>query len=254
MTQENFSIAPPVIAHRGLSGRAPENTMVAFTKAAQAGIKWVEFDVMLAACGTPVVFHDELLQRTTNMRGNLKDYSYHQLRSLDAGAWFDPSYAGEKIPGLEQVMEWLVNNKMSANIEIKPHPGQEAETVARALPIIGNYFPQQTNQILFSSFAIDSMRELRRNLPNANLGFLMHDWEDAWRSVCDDLACVSVNVNHEIMTPERAALIKQTGRRIFSYTVNSTQRAAALFEMGVDAVFSDYPDKILLYLNNEGHK
>lgn len=249
MTQDLFKIFPPVIAHRGLSGRAPENTLVAFTKAAQTGVKWIEFDVMLAACHTPIIFHDESLLRTTGMKGLVADYSYAHLRTLDAGAWFDLKFAGEKIPSLECVLEWLKNNKMNANIEIKPNPGQEVLTVEQALPLINQYFPQPTSRILFSSFAIDSLRAVRRALPDAHLGYLMHVWNPGWQKICDELSCTTVNINAEILTPERASAIKATGRQIFCYTVNSVATADELYAMGVDAVFSDFPDNILTHID-----
>lgn len=245
MMRNLFKVFPPVIAHRGLSGHAPENTMIAFTKAAQTGAKWIEFDVMLAACHTPIIFHDESLLRTTGVKGMVVDYTYPVLHSLDAGSWFDPKFAGEKIPTLEHVLEWLQVANMNANIEIKPNPGQEILTVKKALPIVRQFFPESTSRILFSSFAVASLHAVRAALPNANLGYLMHDWNPDWKKICDELGCVAVNVNQEIMTPERAAQIKQTGRQILCYTVNSSKRAKELYDMGVDVVFSDYPDKIL---------
>ena len=87
---------PPVIAHRGASAYAPENTLAAFVKAAQLGIRWIECDVMQAACGEVIIFHDETLERTTNGKGDVDRYPYSYLQSLDAGSWFDPIFSGEK--------------------------------------------------------------------------------------------------------------------------------------------------------------
>jgi glycerophosphoryl diester phosphodiesterase len=240
-----IQIQPPVIAHRGASGYAPENTLVAFTKAAQLGIKWVEFDVMLASCGTPIIFHDDSLQRTTGKKGDVIQHSYPALQSLDAGSWFDLVFSGEKIPSLEQAMIWLKENNMCANIEIKPHHGQEELTVQLATPIINRYFPQPNPSILFSSFSIESLRVLRSCLPAANLGLLMHEWDKNWHDLCQELSCVSVNVNEAIMTRERAREFKSAGLQILCYTVNDPRRANELYAMGVDAVFSDIPDVIL---------
>jgi len=113
-------IDPPVIAHRGGSAYAPENTLSAFTKAAQLGMQWVEFDVMLAACGTPIVFHDDLLDRTTNATGEVGVHAYTYLQTLDAGAWFNSKFSGERIPTLAQVLQFLKDVKLCANVEIKP--------------------------------------------------------------------------------------------------------------------------------------
>src|SRR5687767_2537589 len=110
---------PPVIAHRGASFYAPENTMAAFRKAAQLGVNWVEFDVVATKDGMPVVFHDDELNRTTNGVGMLSDYSHAYLQTLDAGSWFDARFAGETIPTLAQVLTFLAEMKLNANIELK---------------------------------------------------------------------------------------------------------------------------------------
>ena len=236
---------PPVIAHRGASAYAPENTIVAFTKAAQLDIKWIEFDVMQAACGEAIVFHDETLDRTTNERGPVGDHPYAYLAALDAGAWFDMRFAGEKIPTLKQALEFLVNTKMSANVEIKPLPGQEKSTAIRALQAVSAYFPQPNPAILFSSFSIESLQALRDSSPNCLLGLLLHDWESRWQTVCQSLQCISVHVNEEIMTRDAAQEIKSMGKYLLCYTVNNPKRAMELYSWGVDAVFSDVPDKIV---------
>src|SRR5438552_7543288 len=87
-----------IIAHRGASALAPENTLAAFHKAKEIGAKWVEFDCMLASCGEVVVIHDETLDRTTNGLGRVIDYPYSYLKTLNAGSWFNPIFADEKIP------------------------------------------------------------------------------------------------------------------------------------------------------------
>ena len=121
-----LSFNPPVIAHRGASVYAPENTLAAFTKAAQLNIKWVEFDVMQAACGEPIIFHDETLDRTTNAKGDVSQQPYAYLQTLDAGTWFHPRFAGERIPTLKQVLQFLRDTKIAANIEIKALPKNAA--------------------------------------------------------------------------------------------------------------------------------
>ena len=239
----NFN--PPVIAHRGASAYAPENTLAAFIKAAQLGIKWVEFDVMLAASGEPIVFHDETLDRTTNRNGDIIHHTYAYLYTLDAGCWFAPQFSGERIPLLQQVLAFLVEMKMSANVEIKPLPGQEERTAVRALEVINAIFPQPNPAILFSSFSIESLKCLRRYSENCLLGLLLHEWDKGWEKHCDELNCVSVHVNEEILTEAKAAKIKAMGKKLLCYTVNDPLRAAELYSWGVDAVFSDAPDRII---------
>lgn len=233
-----------VIAHRGACGFAPENTLSAFVKAAQLGISWVEFDVMLSADGEVIVFHDETLDRTTNGRGDVGIHSYAYLATLDAGGWFNSAFSGERIPTLAQVLHFLRSVHLSANIEIKPLPGQDLETVLRVVEEVSRVTTIDSANILFSSFSTEALRLLRAESKLAKIGFLMHDWQPEWPTTAKELNCISMNVNEEILTAPRVSEIKQAGYLLTSYTVNSAERAAQLFDMGVDAVFSDYPNRI----------
>ncbi len=238
---------PPVIAHRGASAYAPENTMAAFTRAVQMGIQWVEFDVLLAACGTPIIIHDETLDRTTNASGDVGKPPYSWLRTLDAGAWFDAAYASERIPTLLQVAEFMADTGLRANVEIKPLPGQDEQTVLAALAVLAPFFAEPSASLLFSSFSLPALKFLRQHAPRCHLGLLMHEWLPDWREAAESLQCVSVHVNNDILTREKAQAIKETGRLLLSYTVNDVARAETLFSWGVDAVFSDCPDKIACF-------
>jgi glycerophosphoryl diester phosphodiesterase len=240
-----LSFNPPVIAHRGASAYAPENTLAAFAKAAQLGATWVEFDVMQAASGEPVVFHDDTLDRTTNGAGELAHFSFTYLRTLDAGRWFAPQFAGEKIPSFTQVMMFLQEMHLSANVELKATQGQDEALVAQILLEIKPFLDQQNATILFSSFSIPALYALRKSAPQALIGLLLHEWEPNWEVVCRELNCVSVHVNQEIMTAADAKKIKQMGKKLLCYTVNDPTRAQELFRWGVDAVFSDAPDVII---------
>jgi glycerophosphoryl diester phosphodiesterase len=235
---------PPVLAHRGASADAPENTMPAFVRAVQLGIQWVEFDVMLAACGTPIIFHDETLDRTTNASGDVGAYPYVYLQTLDAGSWFKSTYSGEKIPTLDQAAEFLVGTGLHANVEIKPLPGQDEATVDATLKVMSAYFAEDSPQILYSSFSIPTLKYLRARAPHCLMGLLMHEWLSDWQQIADALHCVAINVNEEILTAERVRQIKDTGRMLLSYTVNNIDRAEQLYGWGVDAVFSDHAAQI----------
>ncbi len=246
--ESNLYFNPPVIAHRGASYYAPENTMVAFVKAVQSGVQWIEFDVLLAACQQTIVFHDDFLERTTNGKGSIRGLPYSHLSSLDAGSWFSPYFSGERIPTFLSLLEFIDNVQINANVELKPLLGQEQATVQQVWQDIQNFKPSMLDTLLFSSFSHKALEMMRKIAPNCQLGLLMHEWEPDWQMLCNDLECVSVNVNHEIINAENAAKIKNTRRKLLCYTVNDPARAQELFSFGVDAVFSDVPDKILLSL------
>ncbi len=231
-----------VIAHRGAAGYAPENTMRAFHEAFLRGARWVEFDVMLTKCGTPIVFHDDCLDRTTNAKGDIGACTWQQLQTLDAGAWFSSHFASERIPRLETVLHFLLEVGMSANIELKPLPHQERETVENTLKVVNRLTTQNNPRILFSSFSLPTLHILREYATAAHVGLLMHEWLPNWRNLAKELYVDSIHINEEILTPATAADIKQQNKILLCYTVNSKDAANRFFEMGVNGVFSDYPD------------
>lgn len=240
----SLSILPPVIAHRGASAYAPENTLVAFKLAKQLGVHWIEFDVVQAADGEPIIFHDETLDRTTSGKGAVFDYPFSSLRTLDAGSWFNPAFANELIPSLKEGLVFLQEIQLNANIEIKAIKGHEECHVKKVLETVAPFMDNGCT-FLFSSFSIDALRCLRSLAPTSLIGLLLHEWISDWQAICKWLLPASIHVNEEIITATRAKEIKDKGNQLFCYTVNSPERAKELFKLGVDAVFTDVPDVIL---------
>src|SRR5579883_658010 len=236
---------PPITAHRGVSRMAPENTLAAFRKAKELGIHWVEFDVMLSSDDIAVVIHDETLDRTTGFNGNVGDFPYRFLKTLDAGSWFDPSFSKERIPTLADVINLLNELKLSANIEIKAQPGKEDQTVKRVMDVIEAHWGNISMPPLISSFSISILEKIRAHSARSLIGFLMHEWRKDWEDVCDDLQAIAVDVNHKILDPEKVKSIKATQRALLAYTVNDVGLANKLYSWGVDAVFSDTPNELL---------
>src|SRR5512146_2842498 len=119
---------PRVIAHRGGGKLAPENTLAGLRKAKEFGFAGVEFDVMLAADATPILMHDETLERTTSGKGAIAATAYRDMLALDAGSWFSREHAGEKVPSFDAAARLCIELGLWADIEIKPAKGYEAET------------------------------------------------------------------------------------------------------------------------------
>lgn len=231
-----------LIAHRGASAYAPENTIAAFEKARALGSSFVEFDVMLSADGQPFVFHDETLKRTSNGVGELGRVSASYLETLDAGSWFGKRFRGEKIPSLSSVLQWLTANHMQANIEIKPYPGTSEHTVVAVLAALNQLWPRDKEFPLLSSFDVEALTLCRNLAPEAPLGLLLDGWSDTALKLAKDLHCLSIHLNSRLASAKRVAEIKQHGFWVVVYTVNSKRLAKKLFSVGVDALFSDYPD------------
>ncbi len=234
-------IKPPVFAHRGASLDAPENTMVAFLTAKMQGARWLEFDVMLSADQQAVVIHDETLDRTTDGSGYVCDYPYSYLRTLDAGSWFRPEFAGQHIPLFQDVIHFLRDHQMGANVEIKAMPGHEEQAVKVILHEIEQHWTRDMLPPLISSFSLDALYAVRKHNSHCWLGLLLNEWRADWQQISDELGCVSVHLNKNIALPDRVAAIKATGRSVFCYTVNEVSEAQLLFSRGVDAIYSDAP-------------
>jgi len=233
---------PKIIAHRGASAYAPENTLAAFKRAYELGATAVEFDVMLSAEGKPFVIHDETLPRTTNGMGIVGEVSNDYLASLDAGAWFSKRFIGEGIPAFDMLVSWLLQHKMVANIEIKPCFTSH-DTVIKTVDAILAVLDKMPNlKLLLSSFDYDALLYCHQVAPQYPLGVLFHEWDDEWCEKAKAVDAYSVHFNQAILTKARVAMVKQAGFQVYSYTVNSQRRAKKLFSWGVDAVFSDYPD------------
>lgn len=231
-----------IIAHRGASAYAPENTIAAFEHARALGCHVIEFDVMLSADGIPCVIHDESLKRTTNGQGDVGLVNHDYLDTLDAGRWFGRQFAGEKIPHLDDVIKWCMFANVTANIEIKPYRGMTQPTVIAVLSYIHRYWQSHMPPPLISSFDVQALSLCHDLAPELLLGFLLHTWQDDWLSYTQALNCYSVHLNQRIVTPARVEQIKNNGYQVFVYTVNQRRLALKLFDYGVDAVFSDYPD------------
>jgi glycerophosphoryl diester phosphodiesterase len=236
-----LSFPSPIIAHRGASAYAPENTIVAFTKAVQLGAKWVECDVQLSSDSEVVVFHDTTLSRTTNAHGELKDFPWAYLQSLDAGMWYHPTFSSERIPSLQQTLTFLADKGTSLNIELKPVPGKEAALVNAVLKVTKSnaHLPVQ---LMYSSFCLKTLQYLRQIDNNAIIGFLMDSLASDWTLQVNELNAAAVNINHHLLTAALAKEVKDMKKALTCYTVNDVAIAKKLCSLGVDAFFTDKPD------------
>jgi glycerophosphoryl diester phosphodiesterase len=239
---------PRIIAHRGASGTAPENTLAAFRAAAAVGATWVEFDVSLTSDGRAVVFHDDTLERTTDGHGVLAETSFEILQHLDAGSWFGAAFAGEMVPTLEEVLETLASLSLGFNMEIKPDRGREVETAQVALVTLTDAWPKAAAVPLISSFSRVSVRTAQEIAPDLPRSLLFDRRPDDWQDMGKSLALTGFGANHTHLDAQQVAEIRGAGYRLTAYTVNAPERASLLFNWGVDAVFTDVPGTLLAAL------
>ncbi len=164
-----------IVAHRGASGHAPENTLVAFDKAVEMKADYIEMDVQRSKDGKLVIIHDLTVDRTTNGTGEVKDLTYQQLKRLDAGNWKGIQFTGEKIPVFEEVLD-RYKGKIGMLIELKSpelYPGMEVQIVHSLKE--RNLGHPQNEEIIIQSFNINSMKKMNHLLPKMPIGILTSD-------------------------------------------------------------------------------
>jgi glycerophosphoryl diester phosphodiesterase len=230
-----------VIGHRGAAASAPENTLAGLRRAKALGCRWIEFDVRLTGDGALVLCHDPRLDRTTSGSGLVSAHSLAAIRELDAGSWFGPSFAGERVPTLDEALSLASELDLGANIEIKSDRGREyatAAAVATALQRLRGRGPA----VLVSSFLPAALATLRDLAPQTPRGALFRFIPRGWGETARRLGCAMIGADHRRLQPRRIAAIRVAGYRLAAYTVNDPARARLLFDWGATSVFADAPD------------
>lgn len=223
-----------VIAHRGARGSAPENTLAAFDRALALGAPWVELDVQWHA-GRLWVFHDSRLERCTDGRGRLVDHDARALRRLDAGN-------GQKIPWLEEVLD-RIDARAGVNVELKTADGTAARVAAVLRRYVDAGWPPQ--QFLVSSFHLPELRDFKRRLPEVPLGVLLSGVPLKLAAVATELDAAVLSLELDFADPALIADAHRRGLKVYVYTVNEPDDIARLRKLGVDGIFTDYPERAL---------
>lgn len=229
------------IGHRGAAGHEPENTFRSFVKAIKLGADAIEFDMRLSADKKVVVIHDATLDRTTNGKGLVSNFSYNELRRLDAGK-------GEKIPTLEQVFGVLGKGnpwgwKPFFNVELK-----EADMVDDVLNLIRQY--HLVDSVVVSTLAtwvLNDLFAIKRNEPDLRIAMLVDRKELFWTGThlaADFPKIYAVSPIPGIITKRKVTIAHAKGIKVFVWTVNQPSDIARIKAMGVDGIFSDYPDRL----------
>lgn len=245
MNQLHLFQQPIVFAHRGASGYAPENTLAAFKKAVELKADAIELDVKLCGDGTPVVIHDQTLDRTTNGQGDVRGFTLEQLKKYDAGSKFDPRFHEETIPTLAEVFE-TVGRKIYINIELTNYKSTKDGLAEAVIKLIDDY--QLDDQVMFSSFLpgnILKVRRLKPQIPAAILclpglkGGLTRGLLGRWISP-EAVHPYYTDVNEAYMQGESARK-----RLVNVWTPNATNDFKQLLQWGVNGIITDYPDLVL---------
>lgn len=235
------------IAHRGASGYAPENTIAAFDKALKMKADYFELDVQMSKDGKLVLIHDVTVDRTTDGTGRVGDLTFKELRRLDAGSWFDPAFAEERIPTLEEALD-RYRGKIGILIEIKNpelYPGIERK-VAKALKKRNLHKPRN-GKIIVQSFNHDSVKKFHRLLPTVPVGVLIsYRGEGITDKELRNFAKYAdyVNPNKDMVDRSLVKRIHRFGMKTTPWTVRDRAEADRLKSIRVDGIVTDYPDYV----------
>ncbi|MBM9467089.1 glycerophosphodiester phosphodiesterase [Nakamurella leprariae] len=246
--------APLVIAHRGASAAAPENTMPAFAAAWAAGAGWVETDVQPTLDGVPVLLHDPDLDRTTDGRGPVRGRSAREVAALDAGRWFpDGAFTGTGVPPLSALLAELSPTRRLL-LEIKgEHTRQQVRTVLRACRDSG-----QDHRVLVQSFEVAALGHVRDLDPHRPLGLLVEELDDDPVAACARVGACAYNPDHRALLDgltRRPDLLDELHRAdvaVAVWTADDPADWAALTDAGVDAIITNRPAELLGWLADRG--
>lgn len=239
------------IGHRGAAGTRPELTRASFERAIAVGCDMIELDVQLTCDHQLVVLHDRTLGRTVAGSGAVRACRLDELCALDAGVWFGPAYAGERVLSLDQVLD-LTRGRVDLNVEIKsPEPDWVATAAVLADLLNGH---GRLGSTIISCFDPGALRCVRSCEPAARLGVLWHrsDVAPAW-ALAAELAAGSI---HPEWTLVDAALVAEAHRRgltILAWTVNDPAHMARLADLGIDGLMSDFPERVPAARDGGGH-
>jgi glycerophosphoryl diester phosphodiesterase len=231
------------IAHRGASGEFPENTLMAFKAAIDAGARMCELDVQLTSDGVAVVIHDDTVDRTTEGRGAVASMSLAELRRFDAGRKFGPSFAGARIPTLEEVLD-LTRGRCALNVELKG-AGVESE-VCRLLREHG-----AIGDTIVSSFDWNALAAARRIEPALGLGVLADRRADAMLEAAVRLHAVSVNPRYDLVSETLVEQAHRAGFKVLVWTIDKVARMRRMIALSVDGIMTNYPARLAALLAEE---
>lgn len=238
---------PEIIGHRGFSARAPENTLSALEAAIETGVESVEFDLHTAACGTPVLFHDSMLGRTTNGVGPIRRRPVAQLKALDAGSWFGPEFAGERIPTQDEALANIKGRVYRVYQDIKGY--REIEDLDRMVTVTRER--GMADQTIFTSSDWVIMNRLRRFAPEIQRAYLAVSSDTlpgaVDRAILDQDAILNVGLEVALHAPELIEEALGEGVDVMAWTLNDERSADRAVELGISRLVTDQVEALLAW-------
>lgn len=237
--EEKPSKKVEIIAHRGFSSKAPQNTMSAFNEAVLLGCDQIELDVQMTRDGSIVVFHDRDLKAITGVKGNIYDYKLREMAQLDAGRWFSDEYAGERIPTLKEVLQLASENDILLNLEMKDI-GDKALFVPKIVRLVKEYGLE--DKVIFTSFRYDYLKKVKELDSSLSIE-VVSDISDSSILLADYPAeYYNLRYSNE-MRPDIVRL-HNSGATVYVWTIDDPWIMKKAVTMGADGVVTNCPDTL----------
>jgi len=230
-----------VIAHRGASGHAPENTLAAFRKAVSQGAAFIETDLQLSRDAHFVAIHDATVDRTTGGHGAVHDLTLAELRRLDAGSWFGSEFAGERIPTLEEILDFSKKHDVVFYLELKPSGSWGGEHALIGALRESGEIPRAV-VISFDAAILGSLRKIE---PTLMTGLLYEGQIEKPVERAVEIGARQLAVRGDLVTPALLAAARKKDLQVVCWTVNHPAHMRLLIDAGVDGIMSDYPDRLV---------
>jgi glycerophosphoryl diester phosphodiesterase len=237
-----MTAAVMVIAHRGASSYAPENTLAAFDLAREMGVRHIELDVALTSDSHTVVIHDDKVDRTTNGCGSVTSHTLAALRGLDAGSWFGAQFEGERIPAFDEVLA-RYNGQVHIHTEIK---GKSPSLAQRTADLIRKHGME--GQVTVTSFQSVRLEEMRAYAPELPMGWLVREVNDSIIAQAHALGMTQLCPRADTVTPELVHRLHAEGFVARAWGVTTEELMQHVVEAGVDGMTVNFPDKLIAYL------
>ena len=232
--------SPWVIAHRGASGHAPENTLAAFQRAVELGARFIETDLHVTRDGRFVAIHDDTVERTTNGSGEVHDFTLDELRRADAGLWFDRDFMGERVPTLEEILEFSRNNDVVFYLELKYAAMKGMDHALTAALRKAESAPRT----VVISFDAALLAPLRRIDPSVMMGLLVEEATPGCIQAALDLGARQLCPKSAGVSPKLVGQAHRADLQVVAWTVNTAEEMREMIAVGVDGIMTDFPDRL----------
>lgn len=229
-------------AHRGFSGKYPENTMLAFKKAIEAGADGIELDVQLTKDGEVVIIHDETIDRTTDGKGFVCEYIYDELKKFDASYIYKDKYGFNPIPTLKEYFELVKDLDFITNIELKTGINEYLGIEEKVYKLIKEF--RLESKVIISSFNHFSILRMKKIAPELKYGFLSETWIIDAGEYCKKYGVSCYHPHFKNLIPSVIDELKKNNIEINTWTVNKKEDIEYLISKNIDILIGNYPDLI----------